>query len=381
VYFFAANPLQPLIDLFESILKIFHDHVGFGWGLSIIVLTVCVRACLLPLTFKQFKSMQSLARHQPEIKKLQERYKGDKERLNQEMMKFYRENKVNPFASCLPLVAQLPVFLSLYYMLRKDLRIDICPEINPPGTKNPVPCGPGEDAGFLFIHDLTNKATGLVLVTLIVLYVGSQLASTLLMSTTTDRTQKMLFAAMPFFFVIFVIQFPAGLLLYWITTNCWTILQQAIVRKRLGPIRPPGSDPGPTLAEMFKRATNPEAATAGGGGKGSGGGKSARASGSAGSGAGTRKERPSRAGRSGGGAAKAGAKPAAGTGTGSGRTKGAAGSGSSASTGAEPATTSGDATGTSDGAGRSGQTKPKTRPTGPPPTPPRRKKKRSGRRR
>src|SRR5688572_32709744 len=142
--------------------------------------------------------MQNMAKFQPEIKKLQERYKGDRERLNQEMMKFYRENKVNPFASCLPLVAQLPVFLALFYLLQDDLRLDICPEVNPPGTQDPAPCGDGGDAAFLFIPDLTSKATGAVLVTLIVLYVGSQLASTLLMSTTTDKTQRMIFLALPF---------------------------------------------------------------------------------------------------------------------------------------------------------------------------------------
>ena len=87
--------------------------------MSIVALTVLVRAALLPLTLKQFKSMQAMARLQPEIKELQEQYKGDSERLNQEMMKFYRENKVNPFASCLPMVAQLPVFLSLFYMLAR----------------------------------------------------------------------------------------------------------------------------------------------------------------------------------------------------------------------------------------------------------------------
>jgi YidC/Oxa1 family membrane protein insertase len=239
---YASNPLQPLIDFFEAILKFFHDTVGFGWGLSIIVMTLVVRACLLPLTLKQFHGMQRLAKVQPEIKRLQEKYKHDRERLNQEMMRFYRENKVNPFASCLPLIAQLPVFFSLFYMLRKDLRFDICPEVQtaagaPP--KPPVPCGPGGDAGFLFIPDLTIKATGWVLAVLIVLYVGSQLFSTLLMSTTTDRNQKMIMLALPFVFVIFVIQFPAGLLVYWITTNLWTIVQQAIVRKRLGPLRPP----------------------------------------------------------------------------------------------------------------------------------------------
>ena len=248
---FAANPLQPLINFFEQILIWFHD-LGIGWGMAIVCMTVVVRLVLLPLTLKQFKSMQSMARLQPEIKKLQDRYKNDKERLNQEMMRFYRENKVNPFASCLPLVAQLPVFLSLFYMLQGDLREDICPEINPPGTTNPVPCGNGGDAAFLFIPDLTDRAYGWVLITLIVLYVGSQLLSTLLMSTTTDKTQRMIFLALPFFFVLFVWQFPAGLLVYWITTNLWTIVQQAIVKKRLGPLRPPGTEQE-GLGDLLKR--------------------------------------------------------------------------------------------------------------------------------
>src|SRR3954453_18728021 len=246
-----ANIFQPLIDVFEWILLRFHD-VLHSWGWSIIAMTVLVRACLLPLTFKQFKSMQALATHAPEMKKLQDRYKDDKERLNQEMMKFYRENKVNPFASCLPLAGQLPVFLSLFYMLKHDLRLDICPSVNPPGTTHPVPCGPGGDAQFLFIPDLTGKATGGVLVTLIVLYVGSQLLSTILMSTATDKTQRMIFLALPFFFVVFVINFPAGLLVYWITTNLWTIVQQSIVRKRLGPLRPPGSEPGMGLGDLLR---------------------------------------------------------------------------------------------------------------------------------
>jgi YidC/Oxa1 family membrane protein insertase len=168
------------------------------------------------------------------------------------MMKFYRENKVNPFASFLPLLAQLPVFLALFYMLQDDLRLDVCPDVNPPGTENPQPCGPGGAAEFLFIPDITDNATGGVLIALIVLYVGSQLASTLLMSTTTDKTQRMIFLALPFFFVLFVWQFPAGLLVYWITTNLWTIVQQAIVRKRLGPLRPPGSEQE-GLGDMLKR--------------------------------------------------------------------------------------------------------------------------------
>src|SRR3954469_5891309 len=150
---FAANPLQPLIDLFEGVLKFFHDDLGLQWGWAIVALTIVIRALLLPLALKQFRSMQSLARHQPEMKKLQEKYKGDKDRLNQEMMKFYRENKINPLASCLPLVAQIPVFISLFYMLRHDLLFDICPGINEGRTK-PIECPDGGASQFLFIPNL-----------------------------------------------------------------------------------------------------------------------------------------------------------------------------------------------------------------------------------
>jgi YidC/Oxa1 family membrane protein insertase len=251
-----ANIFQPLIDFFEAILKFFHDSGGLGWGTSIIALTVLVRICLLPLTLKQYHSMQRLALVQPEIKKLQEKYKGDKERLNQELMKFYRENQVNPFASCLPMVAQIPVFLSLFYMLQADLRRDICPEKNPPGQKA-VPCGEGGDAEFFFIPDLTDKTTGWVLAVLIVMYIGSQLLSTVLMNTSQDKTQRMIMIGLPFLFVLFIWQFPAGLLVYWITTNLWTIAQQTIVRRRLGPLRPEGAEPGPSLGELIKKATSP----------------------------------------------------------------------------------------------------------------------------
>ena len=154
--FFATNPLQPLIDVFETIIKFFHDSLGIQWGFAIILLTVLVRAALLPLTFRQFHSMQRMAHLQPELKKIQEKYKNDKERMNQEVMRFYRENKVNPLASCLPMVAQFPVFISLYYMLRTDLRRDICPEINgivngvkSPHYYAPIPCGGSGDSSFL----------------------------------------------------------------------------------------------------------------------------------------------------------------------------------------------------------------------------------------
>jgi YidC/Oxa1 family membrane protein insertase len=241
-----ANVFQPLIDAFDHVLVFFHDSAGLSWGMSIIALTVCVRTVLIPLTLKQFRSMQSLQRLAPEIKELQQKYKDDRQRLNQEMMKFYQENKVNPFGSCLPLVAQLPVFLALFYMLREDLKIDICgPEARilaavPGKPLSEIGCDqvdPGS-ASFLFVNDLTAKATGATLVILLVLYVGSQLLSSVLMAVTADRNQRFIMIALPFVFVPFIQSFPAGLIVYWITTNLWTVGQQYIIRRTAGlPVR------------------------------------------------------------------------------------------------------------------------------------------------
>src|SRR5215213_1405045 len=238
-----ANIFQPLINVFDAILKFFHDDVGLGWGLAIVALTVLIRSLLLPLTLKQLRSMYRMAQFTPEIKKLRERHGSDPQRLQRETMAFYKENRINPLGSVLPALAQLPVFLSLYYMLRNDLRHDICPGINPPGTSNPQPCGETAASHFLFIPDLTSRATGAVLVALIVLYVGSQLFSFLLSANPTmDKTQRMIFIALPFFFITIAWQLPAGLLVYWITTNTWTIVQGAIVRKRLGHLRQAAQD-------------------------------------------------------------------------------------------------------------------------------------------
>jgi YidC/Oxa1 family membrane protein insertase len=287
-----GNILQPLIDFFEWILVFFHDDVGLGWGSSIVALTVLVRAILLPVTYKSSKSMIRLQQLAPEMKSLQKKYKEDPQRLQQETMKFYKENQVNPFASCLPMIAQLPVFLALFYMLQADLRRDICPEVNPAGQKA-VPCGETDASSFLFIPDLTDKATGGVLVALIVLYVGSQLVSTLLMSATADKNQRMIFLALPFLFVAFIWQFPAGLLVYWITTNLWTILQQSIIKKRLGPLR----EEAMAAAKAAKEAEQEEKDKGKGkGGKGGGGralGKlSPTAAVAAGEGSGGGKSRP-----------------------------------------------------------------------------------------
>ncbi len=275
-----ANIFQPLIDIFGPVLVFFHGIIGGSWGWSIVLLTVVVRALLAPLAVKQMHSMQKLQRVAPRLKQIQAKYNDDKQRQQQEMMKFYKENDINPFASFLPLVAQIPVFIGLYYTLRTQLRVDICPGLQrvyrallvshhgvsvKDAAGQTVACHGLNGSSFLFIHDLTNTATGLTLVALIVLYVGTQLASTLMMQAPTmDKTQQRMMMLLPLVFVIFIIRFPAGLIVYWITTNAWTIGQQYVIRKRIGPVTPlPATDPSAGAADGRGDGTGPNGAGAG----------------------------------------------------------------------------------------------------------------------
>jgi YidC/Oxa1 family membrane protein insertase len=240
----------PLISFFQAILVAVHSVVGGSWGWSIIGLTILVRTVTMPLTIRQFKSMAQLRAHAPELKKIQERYKEDKRRQQEETMKYYKEAGVNPLASCLPLVLQIPVFISLVYMLRKDLKSHLCGAALTAWNKIPatkvhhhytlvsVPCNKISDnhhvASFLFINDITAKATGIVLIVLMVLYVGTMITTSVMMSVGSTTQQRLMSIGLPVVFVIFVIQFPAGLLIYWIATNITMIPQQYFNIRRYG---------------------------------------------------------------------------------------------------------------------------------------------------
>jgi YidC/Oxa1 family membrane protein insertase len=263
------NAFSPLISAFESVMVFIHAHlVGGSWGLAIVGLTVLIRAVLVPLTFRQLKSMQEMQRLAPQIAALKEKYKDDKQRQQQEIMNFYREKKINPLSSCLPLLLQLPVFISLFYMLRTDLKKRICGnalithynalehkavttvaqvsgKYIEKTTCQSVAPGSGK---FLFLPDITAKATGVALVVLIVFYVGSQVVSTLVATAAADPNQRRLMLVLPVVFVVILYRYPAGLLVYWITTNLWTIGQQLLIRRYMGPA-PPAPGKGPSVAD------------------------------------------------------------------------------------------------------------------------------------
>lgn len=225
--------MLPIASLFtdipEAIVVFFHDTVGLGWGPSIIALTFTVRLAILPLSLKQIRSMRALQVLQPQLKALQEKYKDDRQRQQQEMMRFYKENEINPLASCLPLLLQLPVFFALYAMLRGDsFREDVLDTSN---------------QGFLFINSVIEKPEGTaVTVVLIVLFVGTQLLAGLAMSVRgqgLEGPQKFIVFGLPFAFAPFVASFPAGLSVYWISTNIWTFAQQQVVLSLMPPPEKP----------------------------------------------------------------------------------------------------------------------------------------------
>ena len=235
---------QPVLDVFASVLEFIHDLVEpafsvHSWGWSIIGLTLIVRVLLLPLAIKQTRSMKAMQQLQPQMKAIQDKYKTDrdmmrkdpekykarKQKQQQEMMALYQREGANPAASCLPLLAQAPVFLALFWTLNG----------NPDLTGAP----------FYFITDATAGGLEKVVSTagwpgwlLILLMSGTMFFSQKQMMARNAATmadnpmaqqQKIMLYVMPVFLAAISFQFPLGILLYWVTTNAWQIAQQAII--------------------------------------------------------------------------------------------------------------------------------------------------------
>jgi YidC/Oxa1 family membrane protein insertase len=229
-----AGILSPLENLFRTILDWLHTSGHLPWAWAIVALTVIVRVAIVPLTVKQIHSMQSLQAHAPEMKEIQKRYKHDKQRQQQELMRFYKENNINPMASCLPMLAQVPVFIALYFVLRSFSNHPPCNLPTPKGAEAGAACVARGDFSWLghdFFPNIAKEITwhwsGYLL---LVIYVGSQLASTYFMSATAQKSQRIMMMILPFVILPFILGFPTGLVLYWATTNLWTVGQGLITR-------------------------------------------------------------------------------------------------------------------------------------------------------
>ncbi|MBE0477442.1 MAG: YidC/Oxa1 family membrane protein insertase [Coriobacteriia bacterium] len=208
--------LDPLINVLGAALDWFYGLVG-DYGVAIILLTVVLRVLMIPLTWKQTKSMYEMQRIQPKIKALQQKYKNDKQKLQEETLKFYQENKVNPFGGCLPLLLQLPIFFALFSLLRNL------------------------DAGrfWIIIPDLTSEprqvyaADGLLAALPYLILVGLFALSVWLPQRLMpgEKQQQQIGLYMSVFMLYFGWISPAGVLLYWVTSSAWQVAQQVVTIK------------------------------------------------------------------------------------------------------------------------------------------------------
>jgi YidC/Oxa1 family membrane protein insertase len=233
--------LDPLYNAFGAVLAFFYAIIP-NEGVAIILLTITVMLVLFPLTAKSARSMLAMQRLQPEIKKLQAKHKGDRQKLNEEMMKLYQENKVNPLGGCLPLVVQFPVFISLFHVLRSTAATV------PMGSQLYKDILAAKPNGLTFLGmDLSLKATdshsSLWVALPYYLLVGAVFLTGFLQSRQSQRNtppgansqMQMVTKVLPIAFGAFSLFFPAGLVLYFLVSNLWRLGQQELIMRKIAP--------------------------------------------------------------------------------------------------------------------------------------------------
>ena len=248
LFSFITTPVSWVIVQFHSVYgSIFGPDTGWAWGLSIVSLVILIRICLIPLFVKQIKATRAMQTLQPEMKKIQERYKNDKQRQSEEMMKLYKETGTNPLSSCLPILAQSPFFFALYHVLNGIATGDTIGVINESLLASarkahifgaPLAAKFTDSSSTVEALGATLTDVRVVTAIMIVLMSASQFyTQRQLMTKNVDTTvktpfmqqQKMLMYVFPVMFAVFGINFPVGVLVYWLTTNVWTMGQQMYV--------------------------------------------------------------------------------------------------------------------------------------------------------
>ena len=258
-----------LLEALGMVLRFFHDVTtglfgGYAWTVAIILLTVAVRVLLMPIAVKQFRSMQAMQQLRPQMKRIQQRYKTDRstmrtdpekyraqrQKQQEELMALYKEHNVNPASSCLPLVAQMPIFIALFSVLRSP---DVIPEL----VNAPFPIGttlqaPANQAGIVAI--LMLLAMGVTTF----IQQKQMMGRTVAMADDQQlQQQKMLLYAMPVFLTFLGFNLPVGVLVYWVTTNLWQMGQQWFMLREVEHTTPPAKPSKPSKPSR-KPATSKE---------------------------------------------------------------------------------------------------------------------------
>jgi YidC/Oxa1 family membrane protein insertase len=226
-----AGIFSPFEDLAEAII-VFFQELGISWGLAIIGLTFAIRLLVLPLSITGIRSMRRMQLVAPQLKELQDKYKDDRERQQREMLALYRENGVNPLASCFPFLLQIPFFIAIYNLLRGE---SFATDVEESGASE----------SFLFIDSILEKPQGAETVILIVLFIVTTALTfvyTMAQTQTTSGPQRYILFAFPLLIAPFIATQPAGLGLYWIATNVWSLGQQYVVQQVMPAPKPPSGD-------------------------------------------------------------------------------------------------------------------------------------------
>jgi YidC/Oxa1 family membrane protein insertase len=258
-----------VVHIHSGLAHLFGANSGAAWGLAIVLLTVAMRLVLFPLFVKQIKNQRAMQLLQPKMKELQAKYKNDKEKLNQEMMALWREHGANPLAGCLPLILQIPVFIALFRVLNSlkpgcgsssptcitvhgsqfDHHYGISAHLVASAANAKV-FGVPIFAAFNSAQDTLSKvgahtSTVKIVTAVMIVLMGASTfftqrqlmarnkASGQQQSDQMQQTQKLMLYVLPLTFAIFGYRFPMGVLLYWLTTNIWSMGQQAIVIRRM----------------------------------------------------------------------------------------------------------------------------------------------------
>ncbi|MDQ5809896.1 MAG: membrane protein insertase YidC [Actinomycetota bacterium] len=232
---FFQSIFSPIVTVLGQVLLYFHEGLGAPWWLSIAMLTIVVRTLLFPLTVKQVRSMRAMQDLRPEMERIRAQYRDNRQRQQEEMMKLYQERNVNPLGGCLPILVQMPIFIGIFYLIREFGGYRLGDRVVPPKYES------FHEGGILWFQNLSDPDP---LYLLPIISALTMLAATEITAKNIDPQQRWLMRLLPIGITVFLFNFPAGLFVYWITSNLVTLVQNYLIYHH-GPGRKSPQDRAP----------------------------------------------------------------------------------------------------------------------------------------
>jgi YidC/Oxa1 family membrane protein insertase len=267
---FFSRLFEPIVNVLGQVLLYFHNGpLGAPWWVSIALLTVVVRSVLFPLTVKQVKNMRAMQDLRPEMEKIRAQFPNNRQRQQEEIMSLYRDRKVNPLGGCLPILVQMPIFIGIFYVIREFGGYKIGDRVVPPRFDS------FHEGGMLWFQNLSSSDPTYLLP---IISAVTMLAATEITAKNIDPQQRWLMRLLPIGITVFLINFPAGLFVYWITSNLVTLVQNYVIYHHGPGRRPPGSEPTSIFPRLGGSGEEGNGARAPESGRGTGNGSSSQES-------------------------------------------------------------------------------------------------------